>query len=185
MPLFPSRQSAQITPLPEGPFRFFALDVETANNQRGSICQLGIAGVRPDGLIETWVSFVDPQTDDWSCTRIHGITGDHVLGAPLMCDVLDVVEEALNGHVIYQHSGFDKAAIAASCREYQREAPEWEWRDSVQVARKAWPELKRNGGHGLASLKTHLGLNFRHHDAGEDARAAAEVVLRAEAVFAG
>ena len=37
-----------------------------------------------------------------------------------------------------------------------------------------------NGGHGLASLKQHLGLVFDHHDAGEDARAAAEVVLRAE-----
>ena len=56
------------------------------------------------------------------------------------------------------------------------------WRDSVHVARAAWPELRGNGGHGLASLKQHLGLVFEHHDAGEDARAAAEVVLRAEAV---
>lgn len=37
------------------------------------------------------------------------------------------------------------------------------------------------GGFGLQSLKEHLGLVFRHHDAGEDARAAAEVVLRARA----
>ncbi|WP_425097945.1 exonuclease domain-containing protein [Tropicibacter sp. S64] len=179
------RQSPLIAPLPDGPFRFFALDVETANNQRGSICQLGIACVRFDRSIDTWVTYVDPQTDDWSCTRIHGITGEHVIGAPLLCDVLDVIEARLSGHVIYQHSGFDKAAIAAGCREYQRDAPEWEWRDSVLVARKAWPELKRNGGHGLASLKDYLGLDFRHHDAGEDARAAAEVVLRAETVFAG
>lgn len=181
----PFAQDLPLDPLPEGPFRFFALDVETANNTRGSICQLGIAGVRADGSIATWVSYVDPQTDDWSCTRIHGITGDHVIGAPLICDVLDLLEQPLAGHVIYQHSGFDRAAIAAACRTYQREAPEWEWRDSVQVARKAWPELKGNGGHGLASLKQHLGLSFRHHDAGEDARAAAEVVLAAEAVFIG
>jgi DNA polymerase III epsilon subunit-like protein len=58
--------------------------------------------------------------------------------------------------------------------------PEWIWKDSVQVARKAWPELTGNGGHGLASLKRYLGLAFEHHDAGEDARAAAEVVLHAE-----
>ncbi|WP_136441897.1 exonuclease domain-containing protein [Pacificoceanicola onchidii] len=170
---------------PQGSFRFFALDVETANRQRGSICQLGVACVRPDGQIETWSSHVDPQTDDWSCTRIHGITGADVAGAPLFCDVLDLLEETLSDHVIYQHSGFDKSAVAAACREYQRDPPEWDWRDSVLVARKAWPELKRNGGHGLASLKQYLGLSFRHHDAGEDARAAAEVVLRAEAVFSG
>lgn len=30
-------------------------------------------------------------------------------------------------------------------------------------------------------MKAHLGLSFQHHDAGEDARAAAEVVLHAEA----
>ncbi|MEQ5870914.1 exonuclease [Sagittula sp. NFXS13] len=180
----PSMRSV-LPPLPRGPFRFFALDVETANNQRGSICQMGLAAVRHSGQIETWTCFVDPQTDDWSCTRIHGITGSHVVGAPLICDVIDLLEDPLSDHVIYQHSGFDRAAIAAACKTHQRDAPDWQWRDSVQVARKAWPELKGNGGHGLASLKQHLGLSFRHHDAGEDARAAAEVVLRAETVFAG
>ena len=43
-----------------------------------------------------------------------------------------------------------------------------------------WPELKGNGGHGLASLKSHLNLQFHHHDGEEDARAAAEIVLLAE-----
>ena len=54
------------------------------------------------------------------------------------------------------------------------------WSDSVKIARKAWPEFKGNGGHGLANLKQELGLSFQHHDAGEDARAAAQVVLLAE-----
>ena len=40
--------------------------------------------------------------------------------------------------------------------------------------------MKGNSGHGLASLKQRLDLQFTHHDAGEDARACAEVVLRAE-----
>jgi DNA polymerase-3 subunit epsilon len=52
--------------------------------------------------------------------------------------------------------------------------------DSLIVARRAWPELRGNGGHGLGNPKTYLGLNFEHHDAEEDARAAAEVVLHAE-----
>ncbi len=40
--------------------------------------------------------------------------------------------------------------------------------------------VKGNGGHGLANLKQVLNLDFHHHDAGEDARAAAMVVLRAQ-----
>lgn len=68
----------------------------------------------------------------------------------------------------------------AACGSSGLSVPQWDWCDSVHVARAAWPELRGNGGHGLASLKQHLGLEFDHHDAGEDARAAAEVVLRAE-----
>ncbi|WP_342713966.1 hypothetical protein [Loktanella salsilacus] len=55
----------------------------------------------------------------------------------------------------------------------------------MTIARAAWPELKGNGGHGLANLKQELGLDFDHHDAGEDARAAAMVVLRARAATSG
>ncbi|MCX5579981.1 exonuclease domain-containing protein [Kaistia terrae] len=168
--------------LPKGPFRFFALDVETANNDRGSICQIGVACVRHDHSIETWVTFVDPETDFWLWSGLHGITAGKVRGAPTFMEILPVLETALNGAIIYQHSGFDRSAIAAACSNAGCIAPSWSWRNSVQVARIAWPELKGNGGHGLAHLKLHLGLEFHHHDAGEDARAAAEVVLRAEGI---
>ncbi len=168
--------------LSKGPFRFFALDVETANNDRGSICQIGLACVRPDNSIETWVTYVDPQVDRWVFTYLHGISARTVQGAPTFAEVLPVLRDALNGATVYQHSGFDRSAFAAACGNCGTAVPLWDWRDSVHVARAAWPELRGNGGHGLASLKQHLGLMFEHHDAGEDARAAAEVVLRAESV---
>lgn len=170
----------RVTPFPKGPFRFFALDVETANNDRGSICQIGVAGVRLDNSIETWVTYVDPRTDVWIWSGLHGITAHTVRGAPTFAEVLPVLHDALAGGTVYQHSGFDRSAIAAACSNSNLLIPLWDWRDSVHVARTAWPELRGNGGHGLASLKRHLGLVFDHHDAGEDARAAAEVVLRAE-----
>jgi len=166
--------------LPEGPFRFFALDVETANHDRGSICQVGLACVRPDNRIESWVALVDPDTDRWVFSWLHGITADMVEGAAGIEEVLALLEKRLEGVPVYQHSGFDRSAIRAACAAIGRAEPDWNWQNSVTVARTAWPELKGNGGHGLASLKQHLGLSFEHHDAGEDARAAAEVVLRAE-----
>lgn len=171
---------ALLPPFPKGPFRFVALDVETANNDRGSICQIGVACVRLDHSIETWMTYVDPQVDRWVFTYLHGISARTVLGAPTFAEVLPVLREALVGYTVYQHSGFDRSAVSAACHHANLAVPDWEWRDSVQVARRAWPELRGNGGHGLASLKQHLGLVFEHHDAGEDARAAAEVVLRAE-----
>jgi DNA polymerase III subunit epsilon len=172
----------RVAPFPKGPFRFFALDVETANNDRGSICQIGVACVRPDNSIETWVTYVDPQVDRWAFTYLHGISARTVQRAPTFAEVLPVLHDALKGPTVYQHSGFDRSAIAAACRNCGLPIPQWDWRDSVHVARVTWPELRGSGGHGLGRLKQHLGLVFEHHDAGEDARAAAEVVLRAESV---
>jgi len=171
---------ARVTPFPKGPFRFFALDVETATNDRGSICQIGVACVRPDNSIVTWVNYVDPQVDHWVYTYLHGISARTVQGAPTFAQLLPVLKVALAGTTVYQHSGFDRSAVAAACGNSNLPIPAWDWQDSVHVARTTWPELLGNGGHGLASLKQHLGLVFDHHDAGEDARAAAEVVLRAE-----
>lgn len=167
---------------PSDSYRFIALDVETANSDRSSICQVGLACVRADGSIVTWSSYIDPETDDWSCTWVHGITAATVRGAPGFCQVLDGLLGSIRDHTLFQHSSFDRSAFAAACALHGVDAPDWRWRDSILVARRAWPELKGNGGHGLKSLKTHLGLAFRHHDGEEDARAAAEIVLRAELV---
>lgn len=176
------RKSISRNPFPEGEFRFFALDVETANGDRASICQIGIACVRPDNSIETWVTYVNPQTSVWAFTYLHGINARKVAHAPTFDQLFPLLQEFLGGKVVYQHSKFDQSAISAACRTHGLEDKKWEWRDSVLVARDAWPELKANGGHGLASLKRHLSLEFQHHDAGEDARASAEVVLLAERV---
>jgi DNA polymerase III subunit epsilon len=130
------------------------------------------------------MTHVNPETDNWSCSFIHGITAKDVIGAPTFKQVFPRLKEVLGTETIYQHSSFDSSAIAAACRRHGQSEPHWNWKDSVTLARKAWPELRNNGGHGLASLKAHLGLDFNHHDAEEDARASAEVVLRAEAKLA-
>ena len=82
---------------------------------------------------------------------------------------------------LIQHSRYDEKAFDAACRLAGHQVLKSVWSDSVAIARQAWPELRGNGGHGLVNLKKVLGLQFNHHDAGEDARAAAEVTLKAEA----
>ncbi|ADO42884.1 Exonuclease [Ketogulonicigenium vulgare Y25] len=168
---------------PSGPFRFLALDVETANYRAHSICQIGIAAVRPDNTIETWTTLIDPE-DDFVANNIaiHGIRPEAVVGAPRFAQAFRQLSPVLSRHLIFQHSSFDSRCFAAAAERAYLDPPEWTWSDSVTLARRVWPELKgAGGGHGLGNLKKALGLQFRHHDAGEDARAAAEVVLRAEA----
>lgn len=168
--------------IPPGPFRFIALDVETANSAAASICQIGLACVDAKGAIHTASTLIDPeQPFSEFNTRLHGIGSALVRGAPTFPVVLRVIAPLLARHLIIQHSAFDRGAVHGACRAYGLPLPRWRWADSVQIARRAWPEFRGNGGHGLAHLKKALALEFRHHDAGEDARAAAMVVLRAEA----
>lgn len=168
--------------IPEGDFRFIALDVETASSDAGSICQIGLACVASDNSIHSFSTLVNPGTRfDAFNTQLHGIGPEHVAGAPRFGEALGDLFPLLSRHHLVQHSSFDKRAVAASCQSCGLEAPNFRWSDSVQIARRAWPELKGNGGHGLGNLKKVLRLDFHHHDAGEDARAAAMVVLLAEA----
>jgi DNA polymerase III epsilon subunit-like protein len=153
----------------------------TSPPDQAQIKPLGAPRQRISTTFETQpMTYVDPQVDRWVFTYLHGISARTVKGAPTFAEVLPVLRDALAGQTVYQHSGFDRSAVAAACGNSGLNIPQWEWCDSVHVARAAWPELRGNGGHGLASLKQHLGLEFDHHDAGEDARAAAKVVLRAE-----
>lgn len=178
----PQRPAFAHTPrVPEGSFRFVALDVETACSDAASICQIGLACVQPDNQIQTFSTLINPGTRfDAFNIQLHGIGPDHVADAPRFPDALDALLPLLTRHHLIQHSNFDKQAMNAACGFCGIDVPDLRWNDSVRIARRAWPELKGNGGHGLANLKRTLNLQFHHHDAGEDARAAALVVLHAE-----
>ena len=40
---------------------FAAIDFETANNQRSSVCSVGIVVVRNDEIVDTFYSLINPE----------------------------------------------------------------------------------------------------------------------------
>ncbi|MEP3297590.1 MAG: exonuclease domain-containing protein [Pseudoruegeria sp.] len=164
-------------------YRFIALDVETANQSRRSICQIGLAGIATDGKLRTTGSLINPEEQfDAMNIGIHGIRPHMVANAPRFDEVLQEWRAHLERFPLIQHSTFDKSAMDGACAYYDLPALRSNWLNSVTIARRAWPEFKGNGGHGLANLKDELKLTFDHHDAIEDARAAAQIVLLAEKI---
>lgn len=167
--------------LPSGRFRFIALDVETSCGDAASICQVGIACVGDANHIQTYSTLVNPEKRfDAFNVQLHGIDAKAVADAPNFPQAWSMLLPLLRESPLVQHSNFDKAAVAASCKAYDLPVPDLSWSDSIGIARKAWPEYRGNGGYGLGHLKEALNLSFKHHDAEEDARAAAMVVLYAE-----
>lgn len=156
--------------------------METANHDAGSICQIGFARFADARLIDNWSWRIHPQTYFTAANiAIHGIRPGDVTHAPDWAGIHERVAAVLAGRIVVSHTAFDVTAITRACLTHDRPPIQADWLDSVRVARRAFPELKGRGGHGLANLKRFLALEFEHHDAGEDARAAGWVVQAAVA----
>ena len=159
---------------------FNAIDVETANADRASICQIGIVQVRDGEMEDRWQSLVNPEDwfDPWNVS-IHGIDEDVVRDSPTLPEVRAELRARLRGSVLVSHTSFDRVAFERAMTRYGLEQLQVTWLDSAKIARRAWPDRYGRRGYGLKNIARHLDISFRHHDALEDARAAAEIVLRA------
>ena len=160
---------------------FVAVDVETANSNVSSICQVGIAVVRSAEIKEVWTQLVDPHDffDPYNIA-IHGIDQKMVTGCPRFEELYGKIARHL-GEIVVSHTFFDRRAISKAFEECGKSLRYGTWIDSAQVARRAWPDKYALRGYNLENIARDLGIHFRHHDAGEDARVAAEIVLRAYA----
>lgn len=159
---------------------FNSIDVETANVDRASICQIGIVHVREGEIEDRWQTLVNPEAwfDPWNVS-IHGIDETDVADSPTLPEVRDELRARLRGSVLVSQTSFDRVAFERAMTRYDLEQLQVTWLDSAKIARRAWPERYGRRGYGLKNIARDLDISFRHHDAIEDARAAAELVLRA------
>ena len=162
---------------------FNAIDVETANADRASICQIGIVHVQDGEIRDQWQTLINPEDwfDPWNVS-IHGIDGDTVGNSPTLPEVREELRCRLRGSVLVSHTSFDRVAFERAMTRYDLEQLQATWLDSARIVRRAWPDRYGARGWGLKNVANDLGISFDHHDALEDARAAAEIVLHACAV---
>lgn len=158
---------------------FVVIDVETANADLASICQVGIASYQERRLVDAWVSLVNPEDEfDPINTSIHGIDEQQVRTAPNWAAVLPNVMTRIQNRIVVSHTPFDRLALARACDRSKVVVCACTWLDSARVVRRAWPEFSKCG-YGLSNVAIHFGIEYRAHDALEDARCAGELVLRA------
>jgi len=158
---------------------FLALDVETANSDFASICQIGIAGFYSGEVVYEASALVNPE--DWfdpMNISVHGIQEEQVLASPTFKTLSNSLNELLVGKTCVIHTQFDRSAISQACVKYRALPPQCYWLDSATVARRTWSAVSKSG-YGLRSLADMLGIHFRHHDALEDAKAAGLVLCHA------
>ena len=158
---------------------FVAIDVETANANMASICQIGLVKSVNGVLSEEWQTYVDPEDyfDDINVS-IHGIDESVVKGSPAFPALSNTLLSYLDQEVVVCHTHFDRVAIHQAAQRYAVSMPECIWLDSARVARRTWKECASKG-YGLYDVCKLLGYEFKHHDALEDAKAAAHILVSA------
>ena len=158
---------------------FTSIDVETANAALSSICQIGVVQFENVTIAQRWNVLVNPNDYfDSVNVSIHGIDAVSVADAPTFLEVHERLHAYLTAGIVTCHTSFDRSAIHAVYEKHGIAVPEITWLDTARVVRRAWPDRARTG-FGLGPVAEMLGIQFQHHDAEEDARAAGEVLLRA------
>ena len=158
---------------------FNAIDVETANADPSSICQIGIVQVRAGRIAKCVSTLVNPEMA-FNCfnVRLHGISEHTVSNSETLPELHGTLRRLLGGTVVISHTSFDKMALNRAMEKNGLASLGATWLDSAMIARHAWPKRYKRGW-SLAKIAGDLGISFRHHDAVEDARAAGEIVLHA------
>lgn len=158
---------------------FVAFDFETANSRADSACQLAMVVVKDATIIQerSWLIRPPQLRFSYRNVQIHGIRPEDVADAPSMEQVWQACCQWAEHNTLVAHNAlFDMGVLVASLAAHDVACPELNFTCTRAIARRTW--LGRTS-YGLAPLGNWLGIQFRHHDALEDARCCAQILLAA------
>ena len=156
---------------------FAAIDFETANNERSSVCSVGIVIVRDGKIVDKFYSLIKPEPEYYNywCSQVHGLSLDDTMEAPVFPDVWAQIEPMIEGLPLVAHNkAFDESCLKAVFRVYQMDYPDYEFHCTCIASRKVWPE----GPHNLDIIAARCGYDLEnHHHALADAEACAKIAI--------
>ena len=159
---------------------FVAFDVETANRNRGSICAVGWAVVDRGEIVNTGSSLCrPPDAVSWFEPRnssIHKITERDVADQPGFAEIVPPLIAGFGDLPMIAHNAasFDIPALREAYTHCALPLPTLSYGCTLAWSRR----LLGLPSNQLPTVCNHLGIPFnRHHDPGEDARAAAQITI--------
>lgn len=158
---------------------FVAIDFETANHRPNSACQLAAVVVEDSQIISqrSWLIRPPGNFSKFNIS-IHGISPVDVVDAPHMDRVWPELQAIIDERVLIAHNAhFDMSVLLASLAHFKIVCRNFEFSCTRALARAAWPGQAR---YGLKPLANWLGIQFKHHDALEDAKCCAQLALAVE-----
>ena len=157
---------------------FVAINFETANNERSSVCSVVFVVVRNGEIVDKFYSLIKPEPEYYNywCSQVHGLSLDDTMEAPVFPDVWAQIEPMIEGLPLVAHNkAFDESCLKAVFRVYQMDYPDYEFHCTCIASRKVWPE----GPHNLDIIAARCGYDLEnHHHALADAEACAAIAIK-------
>jgi DNA polymerase-3 subunit epsilon len=158
---------------------FAAIDFETANYERTSVCSVGVVVVRDGMIVDSFYSLIQPEPNYFKywCTQVHGLCREDTENAPVFPDVWAQIEPLIEGLPLVAHyRPFDESCLKAVFRCYQMDYPDYEFYDTLTASRRLLPDLEN---HQLDTVAAACGYPMEHHHhALADAEACAHIAIK-------
>ena len=159
---------------------FAAIDFETANNERTSVCSVGIVIYRNGKETDRFYSLIKPEPEYYTyfCSQVHGLTAEDTANAPVFSEVWKQIAPKLEGLPLVAHNkAFDESCLKAVMRMYQMDYVYDECYCTLIQARKVFG--RRLGDCKLPTVARACGFDLsQHHNALADAEACAAIALQ-------
>lgn len=153
------------------------LDVETANRNFSSICQIGVAKLHKDGLDVVFDRLVNPnQPFARKNVAVHRIHEHDTASAPTFQEVFAELRSLLNERIVFTWRQFDGQAIEAACAALGVAPPVSVWVDAHPLVYRSDPNLSHNMR--LEEICRYHGIEYAAHHAASDATATLKLVQR-------
>ena len=167
---------------------FIAIDFETANGCRSSVCSVGVVMVRNGEIADSFYSLIRPMPNYYAsfCQEVHGLCAADTNAASAFPEVWECVEEKIHSvfpdtpidllPFVAPTSRFDEGCLRAVFATYQLKYPEYMFLDTLSASRRHFGSQLPN--HQLQTVAAACGYDLTcHHHALADAEACAHIAL--------
>ena len=157
---------------------FAAIDFETANGKRSSVCSVGIVIVRNNKIVDRFYSLIRPRPNYYTIwtTAIHGIDHFDTDYEDNFPEVWDRISNRIEGLPLVAHNKtVDESCLKAVFKEYGMEYPGYQFHCTLAASRRSL----RLPNHKLHTVAAACGFDLdNHHNALADAEACAAIALK-------
>lgn len=159
---------------------YVALDFETANNEAGGACAIGLMRFDEEGReTDRFYSLLCPKVpyfDPWM-SMVHKLPPSECLAAPTFDAAWPKIREFLGDDLVVAHfAQFDMGVLRKALGVYGLDVPPIRYVCTCNLGRKVWPHLPC---YKLSYLTQYLDMDdYRQHNALDDAMMCGRLMYR-------